>query len=152
MAVKEIESALGNKTMNDASKKGLFELLELGLGVGWRGSLEKRIFIKRENKGDWQQKRNGGLLCMAVRRRKDGMEGEICEIRGTTEELLPVQCDRERKKGNKGAMNEADVYMSRAGGGMQESRESGYRERERGRSLMITEDRSLFVQPLFPVD
>lgn len=45
MAVKEIESALGNKTMNDASKKRLFELL--GLGVGLRGGRLKREFYKK---------------------------------------------------------------------------------------------------------
>lgn len=48
MAVKEIESALENKTMNDASKKGLFELL--GLEVRVEGSARKGHFLKRGGK------------------------------------------------------------------------------------------------------
>lgn len=84
--LKEIESALGNKTMNDASKKRLFELL--GLGVGW-----KKV-KKSGKKGDWQQKRNGRSAWMAVRWRKDW--GKICEIRGNREELFLDQCDGKR--------------------------------------------------------
>lgn len=62
--MKEIESALGNKTMNDASKKGLFEVL--GVGVGglkrefYRKGLErgkKAIGNKREMEDyqGWQE-------------------------------------------------------------------------------------------------
>lgn len=59
---------------------------------------------------------------------------------------------REKKMNKRGMNEEGDV--SRKGGlegEMQESRENGYREKERER-LMKTEDRSLFCQPLSPVD
>lgn len=83
VAVKEIESALGNKTMNDASKKSYWGWVWVWGGVAW-----KENFIKRGKKGNRQQKRNG----RSVRWRKDW--GEICEIRGNREELFLDQCDR----------------------------------------------------------
>lgn len=83
MAVKEIESALGNKTMNDASKKRLSYWgweWEWGGGGGGGGGLLKRNFIKRGEKGDGQQKRNGGLPQMAVRGREDGTRGQYVRL------------------------------------------------------------------------
>lgn len=108
MAVKEIESALGNKTMNDASKKGLFELLGLVQGVGWRGGRLKREFYKKERERRLAQKRNGRLLWMAARRRKDGMKGKY--VREATEGSYSWTSvtGGEKKKMNKGAMNEDD--------------------------------------------
>lgn len=135
MAVKEIESALGNKTMNDASKKGLFELLGLGEGGGMVGCLKREFYKKGEKKGDWQQKRNGGLLRTAVRRIKDGMKGKYVRLEATERSYSWTSVTGREDKMNKGGMSaEGDVCVSRKGelgGEMQGSIEYGYSERKR---------------------
>lgn len=60
--LKEIESALGNKTMNDASKKILFELL--GLGVGWRKKWKERQLAAKEK---WKIRVDGSEMKKRLR-------------------------------------------------------------------------------------
>lgn len=86
MAVKEIESALGNKTMNDASKKRLSYWgweWEWG-GGGGGGSLEKKFHKKgrerrRATKEEWRITADGS------KRKRRWNEGAICEIIEETE-------------------------------------------------------------------
>ena len=152
VAVKEIESALGNKTMNDASKKRLSYWGWEWEWVGGGGGRLKREFHKKGREKRRATKEEWRITADGSKRRKRWNEGAICEIRGNGEELFLDQCDRKWRWIREGWMKKVMCAWAEKEswrGGRKVGNMATEKEKE---GLMKTEDGSLFCQPLPPVD